>query len=501
MPPRPRRSLRRRALVGGVTMLGAAAVGGWATTAVQRRIAEPHPLPRPTAWPLLDDASRLNPTPIKGVVFGAESPEATATRFTPLLQRIAAGQEPALAVSGTRHSMGGQSLLRDGWVLDSLPMNAVAVDADGKTMRVGAGTTWQQVIAALNARGLAPAVMQSNNDFTVGGSISVNCHGWQTNSPPIATTVRRLRVLAADGTIVSCDASENAELFGLVLGGYGLFGVLLEAELAVVPNVVYEPAFTALPTREYAATFADLVYARASVEMAYGRLRVDPDQFLEQAIIGTYVPQPDSKGRVLPLPEMAVDGVARTIFRGSAGSGSGKARRWWLEREVGPWLAKPISRNVLLNEPAALFGNRTAETTDILHEYFVPQARLWDFVAQVKTIVPREEGDLLNVTVRDVRRDSRSTLAYARDDMFGLVMLFVQERTVVAEERMQRMTRSLIDAVLDVGGTFYLPYRPHATAAQLRRAYPAWDAAMAAKRRLDPAGVFQNELYRRYGNA
>ena len=499
--PRVRRSLRRRVLVTGAATLGAAAVGGWATTAVRDRISEPHPPPRPTAWPLLDDASRLNPTPVKGVVFGADAPDATAARFAPLLQRIAEGQEPALAVSGVRHSMGGQSLLRDGWVLESLPMNGVAVDSETKSMRVGAGATWRQIIAALNARGLAPAVMQSNNDFTVGGSISVNCHGWQTNSPPIAATVRRLRVLAADGAIVSCDPVENAELFGLVLGGYGLFGIILEAELAVVPNVVYEPHFSVLPTRDYASAFAEQVYARPSVEMAYGRLRVDPDRFLEQAIIGTFTPREETRGRMLLLPDTAVDGLARTIFRGSAGNDAGKARRWWLEREVGPWLAGPISRNVLLNEPAALFGNRTAETTDILHEYFVPQARLWDFVVQVKAIVPREEGDLLNVTVRDVRRDTRSALAYAREDMFGLVMLFVQARTAAADERMQRMTQGLIDAVLDVGGTFYLPYRLHATAAQLRRGYPGWDAAMAAKRRLDPAGVFQNELYRRYGNA
>jgi len=499
--PRARPSLRRRVLVTGAVTVGAAAVGGWATTAVQRRISEPHPPPRPTAWPALDDASRLNPTPVRGVVFGADTPDATAARFAPLLQRIAGGQEPALAVSGVRHSMGRQSLLRDGWVLESLPMNGVTIDSDSKSMRVGAGATWRQIIAALNARGLAPAVMQSNNDFSVGGSISVNCHGWQTNSPPIAATVRRLRVLTADGTIASCDAAENTELFGLVLGGYGLFGVILEAELAVVPNVVYEPSFSVLPTQDYSSAFAEQVYRRAVVEMAYGRLRVDPDRFLEQAIIGTFTPREETRGRVLPLPDMAVDGVARTIFRGSAGNDAGKSRRWWLEREVGPWLASAVSRNALLNEPVALFGNRTVETTDILHEYFVPQARLWEFVTQVKAIVPREAGDLLNVTVRDVRRDTRSALAYAREDMFGLVMLFVQARTAAAEERMQRMTQSLIDAVLDVGGTFYLPYRLHATTAQLRRGYPGWDAAMAAKRRLDPAGVFQNELYRRYGNA
>ncbi len=81
----------------------------------------------------------------------------------------------------------------------------------------------------------------------------------------------------------------------------------------------------------------------------------------------------------------------------------------------------------------------------------------------------RDEGNLLNVTVRVVRRDDRSALAYARQDVFGLVMPFVQERTRAGEAQMQAMTRSLIDAAIASAGTFYLPYRPHASIEQLRR--------------------------------
>jgi hypothetical protein len=64
---------------------------------------------------------------------------------------------------------------------------------------------------------------------------------------------------------------------------------------------------------------------------------------------------------------------------------------------------------------------------------------------------------------------------------------------------MRKLTRSLIDAAAEVGGTFYLPYRLHATGGQLRRAYPGWDAAMAAKVRLDPRLVFRNALFDTYG--
>jgi hypothetical protein len=67
-------------------------------------------------------------------------------------------------------------------------------------------------------------------------------------------------------------------------------------------------------------------------------------------------------------------------------------------------------------------------------------------------------------------------------------------------ERMRDLTRTLIDAAAKVMGTFYLPYRLHATSDQMRRAYPGWEATMVAKSRVDPQLVFRNALYDAYAN-
>jgi len=500
--PAPRVS-RRQVLTYGATAAGALAVGGFVGAAVQREIYDAQIPPTVAPQFLLDDASRLDPTPVRGVIFAGSSTTSTREVVTPLLRRIAEGQDPPLAVCGVRHSMGGQSLLRDGWVLDMQPLRGVVVDTANQLMRVGAGATWRDVIPVLNAAGLAPTVMQSNHDFTVGGSLSVNCHGWHTNSSPIAGTVQSLRLLMADGVVVACSPQADAELFHLALGGYGLFGVILEADIAVLPNVLFKkPDFVSVPTADYATSFAERVYEAGSpVEMAYGRLSVDPDSFLDEAIIATFTPVPDTRGDVLPLTPALSSEVARAVYRNSATSGVGKALRWWLEREASPWLADRVSRNSLLNEPAAVFANGTQDTTDILHEYFVPQARLWDFVGHAKEIIQGAEGNLLNVTVRDVRPDTRSVLAYAHEDVFGLVMSFVQVRSTTGEERMRGMTRELVDAAIATGGSFYLPYRLHATNEQLRRAYPAWETAMQAKDRYDPKHVFRNGLYDAYHQA
>src|SRR5439155_1269586 len=100
-----------------------------------------------------------------------------------------------------------------------------------------------------------------SDDFTVGGSISVNCHGWQPESPPIADTVQAFVLLRADGSIVECrrDRESDHELFSAVCGGYGLFGIILQVELRVVSNQLYKAQEFAATARNYAERYDSLI--------------------------------------------------------------------------------------------------------------------------------------------------------------------------------------------------------------------------------------------------
>ena len=60
------------------------------------------------------------------------------------------------------------------------------------------------------------------------------------------------------------------------------------------------------------------------------------------------------------------------------------------------------------------------------------------------------------------------------------------------------MTRTLIDAVLDAGGTFYLPYRRHADRQQVSRAYPRVQEFVTRKHHYDPSLLFRNAMWDRY---
>ena len=95
--------------------------------------------------------------------------------------------------------------------------------------------------------------------------------------------------------------------------------------------------------------------------------------------------------------------------------------------------------------------------------------------------IPSSYQELLNITLRYVAQDGESWLSYAPADRIACVMLFSQEKTHRAEEDMRRMTQELIDRTLDLGGSYYLPYRLHARPDQMVRAYPGLRPFVAKK--------------------
>ena len=151
-----------------------------------------------------------------------------------------------------------------------------------------------------------------------------------------------------------------------------------------------------------------------------------------------------------------------------------------------------------MNESIEVFQNRDSAYTDILHEYFIPKTRVANFIDSLKKIIPAYKVDLLNITVRNVKKDEDAFLRYANEEVFGFVMLFNQAKTNEAETQMKAATQRMIDAAISLKGTYYLPYRLHATKEQLDRSYPQAKEFFLLKRKYDPEEIFQNKFYQTY---
>jgi FAD/FMN-containing dehydrogenase len=446
---------------------------------------------------VLNDASGLSPTPVfRHWIVQTNGQADFVARLRQELKSATAERRP-VAVGAARHSMGGQSLPRDGV---ALTFNSARCEPDtaAKTFLVDAGVRWQQVIAALDPVRFSPAVMQSNNDFGVASTFSVNAHGWPVPYGPFGSTVRSLRLMLADGTIVKCSRTQNKELFSLAMGGYGLVGIILELEVDMVENLALKPSHTVMPAKDFAGHFIAAV-KDPLVMMAYGRLNVTRKDFFEEALLVTYRPVP--AGGELPAAGAGgiISSVSREMYRAQTGSEGAKRTRWLVESVVAPAATSGVStRNTLMNEPVSNLAGRDRRRTDILHEYFVSPERFGEFIDACKDIIPKSKLEFLNVTLRYVGPDADSMLAFAPVRRIAAVMSFSQELTLTDEAEMIRVTEALIDRVIAIGGSFYLPYRLHARRDQVFAAYPNCERFIEAKRRHDPRLLFRNAMWQAY---
>ena len=445
---------------------------------------------------VLNDASLLSPTPVASHLTVTDTGDAVLSRLHTALSEARAAARPFIA-SAARHSMGAQSLATNGTVV-TIDQQWIDADTSKRTYRVGAGVRWSTVISKLDAIGFSPAVMQSNNDFGVASTFAVNAHGWPVPFSGCGSTVRSVTMILADGNVVKCSRSENVELFRLSMGGYGLFGVITELELDMVPNALLTPTYEDVSGHELGTLFTRRLAADRTIQMAYGRLDVALDRFFDRGLLITYRPAANQAQLPGASGSGLVSHASRYLFRNQVESDRGKRFRWWVETDLGRRIARDATRNTLMNEPVITLDDRDPSRTDILHEYFVAPARFAEFVRACQEVIPASFQQLLNITLRFVDTDGDSVLAYATEPRVAAVLLFSQEQTARGEADMARMTQALIDRVLALGGTYYLPYRPHATLAQLARGYPRAAEFAARKRALDPDLLFRNHLWDAY---
>ena len=452
----------------------------------------------------LNDASGLSRTPVYGVV------EVSSEQHVAQALAFARANGLRVSMAAVRHSMGGQAFDDNALVLDMKAFNKVTVDADARTVAVQPGATWHDIQNLLHPR-FAVKAMQSTDIFSVGGSLSVNAHGMDHRAGSVAGSIRSLRVMLADGRVTTCSRTENGDLFRHVVGGYGLFGVVLEATLDIVDNAVYRTSREIIRSDDFPAYFAEMLEPDGDVGLFYGHLSTAPGNFLQDMIVYRYdrvadFPPADQP----PIGEPGAVAIKRLVMNMAKWGGPFQELKWFTEKTLEPrFEACTVARTQAMGEGEAclvtrnnpmhdsvpyLFNDLTGET-DILHEYFVPRAAYGAYIAEAREILRAQTLPLLNASIRVVHKEDVA-LTYAPEPAFSLVLYVNQPATDDGNRRMRALTRALIDATLKHGGRFFLPYQLHYTGAQLLASYPELPAFLAKKSEADPGELFTSTFYR-----
>lgn len=439
--------------------------------------------------PTVNDVTQINPIE----VFAVATPRSIGE-----LQDALRNTSLPISIGGGHFSMGGHTASPGSLHLDLRQMNRVlAFDPQAQTIRVQAGIRWCDIQRFIDPHGLSVKIMQTYANFTVGGALSVNAHGRYIGLGPVVMSVRAIELVLAEGETRHASPAENAELFYAAIGGYGAIGIIAEVELDLVPDTRVERRHVKLRTSDYLAWFDANVRAREDAVFHNADL-YPPHYTRARAVTWFKTDQPaTTRHRLQPLRR--VYALERYFLWTISEMPFGKFRREFLMDPL-LYLRKKIHwRNYEAGyDTAELEPVGRRRRTYVLQEYFISCERLMEFVPRMAAILDKHQVNTINISIRHALSDPGTLLAWARGETFAFVLYHKQRTRNNAKERVGVWTRELIDAVIECGGTYYLPYQLHATPEQFHRAYPRARELFALKQKLDPAYRLRGALWDKY---
>jgi len=443
----------------------------------------------PSGTQVVNEVTGLYPVPVFSIV--------TPRTVVEVQEAIRRSTGP-LSVGGGRFSMGGQTASPGCLQIDMRQMNQVLVFSPvERTVRVQAGIRWCDLQRFLDPHDLSVSIMQTYANFTVGGSLSVNVHGRYVGQGPLILSVRALSIVLANGEVVDASPERNAEIFYGAIGGYGGLGVIVEAELELADNTRVERTSVKMPTSRYLEVFKQKV--RDSGTAVFHNADLYPPHYSRVRSVtwsrttrGVTEPNRLQPIRKHYLPE-------KYFFWAFTETPFGKWRREFLLDPLLYFRKKVHWRNFEAGyDVAELEPYSRRHSTYVLQEYFVPIERLEDFVARAGEILRRYRVNVVNISIRHALADPGSLLGWAREEVFAFVLYYKQRTRESARNRVAIWTRELVQAAIDLDGTYYLPYQVHATREQFLQAYPRARELFALKAQLDPDFRFRNVLWDAY---
>jgi FAD/FMN-containing dehydrogenase len=435
---------------------------------------------------IVNDITQLNPIVVANVATPLTSDE--------LIDIIRSAEYP-VCIGGGRFSMGGQTASPQSMHIDMRYLNHVLEFSPAdKTIKVQAGIRWCDIQHHIDVANLSVKIMQTYANFTVGGALSVNCHGRYIGLGPVILSVNSLDIILADGRIEHATPTQNSELFYASIGCYNAVGVILNVELQLEDNVAVNRTHRKLSRTEYKDFFFGQIRSNADVVFHNGDIY--PPYYKNMRAVSWIRTEkkPTVKTRLMPLA--AAYPLERYFIGAFSKSKFGKWRREFIIDPLAYAFRKIHWRNyeagydVFELEP----GSRKKHTY-VLQEYFVSVEKFDAFASGMSEIFIRHNVNVINVSVRHARKDSGSFLAWAREEVFAFVVWYKQGTLEVDKNKVAVWTRELIDAATGFGGSYYLPYQAHATAAQFHAAYPDAYKLFDLKKRLDPGYKFRNVLW------
>jgi FAD-linked oxidoreductase len=358
------------------------------------------------------------------------------------------------------------------------------VDADARLVTVQAGMPLHRLNEALASAGLAMTNLGDIDRQTIAGAVSTGTHGTGARFGGLATQIRGLELVTADGEVLTCSASENPDVFRVARLSLGALGVISAITLQVEPAFGLRAEERGMRLDETLERFDELADGTDHFEFFWF-----PHTGSTLTKRNTRVPLDAGLDPLSGLRSWWEDDfLTNTVFGGTVALG----------RRV-PSLVAPInrlstrvlgSRTYSDRSDRVFVSRRSVRFTEM--EYAVPRAAAVDVVRGIRAAIERNGWRLaFPIEVRVAAADDIPlSTASGRDTAYVAVH---QARGVPDEPYF----RAVEEVAADVGGRPHWGKLHYLDAEAIRARYPDLDAFLAVRDRLDPGGRFANAYTRR----
>jgi FAD/FMN-containing dehydrogenase len=415
----------------------------------------------------------------------------------------------AISIAGGRHAMGGQQFLQGGMALDMRGMNRIVdFDHEQGLITVEAGATWPELMRGYLSRQAGRAMQwgirqkQTGADsLTIGGAIAANIHGRCLAYPPFSADVESLQLLRADGDLVTCSRQQHPELFRMVVGGYGLFGVVTSARLRMVRRQKIQRVVELLALPELVQAFD----ARIRAGYIYGdfQFATDPGSpgFLNDGVFSCYRPVDDARPIAPNQLRLRQADWRRLLYLAHVNKHRAfvEFTDFYLRSSGQLYWNDTHQLNIYLDDYHGQLDARLGAHvpgTEMITELYVPREHLADFMAAVREDFLRHHVDFIYGTIRLIRKDEDAFLAWARDDFACVIFNLHVDHHATGLARARTDFQRLIDRAIEFDGSYFLTYHRYARRDQLLRCYPQMPEFLRRKRAFDPEQRFSSDWHR-----
>jgi FAD/FMN-containing dehydrogenase len=425
--------------------------------------------------------------------------------------RNARKDRKVISVAGGRHAMGGQQFGADTLLIDCRKMNRIVnLDRKRGIIDVQAGIEWPELIDGyLNLQkgdrepsGIAQKQTGADR-ITIAGTIAANAHGRGLTMKPFISDVESFVLVDASGTAHTCSRSENSELFRLVHGGYGLFGIVTSVQLRLVPRKKIERVVEVRTIDDLMTTFEK----RIADGFLYGDFQFsiehDSENFLHKGVFSCYRPVPIETPIAVAEKQLTDENWRQLLFLAHTDEKQAFKRYadYYLSTNGQVYWSDTHQLSIYPDNYHREIDQKLHAqypATEIITEIDVPRPMLKGFLDEAREDFRKNKVDLIYGTVRLIEHDDESFLPWAKQPYACTIFNL---HTVHSPEGLQCSAdafRRLIDMAARRGGTYYLTYHRYAARKQVEICYPQFAEFLRLKKKHDPEQRFQSDWYRHY---